>query len=302
MPNEKVTVGEYLERWIAGRRGLRPATLESYRGHVTKYLIPYLGAILLRDLEDHHISAMFTALEENNEAIRRSLETAPRRRRGTYLKANEVAEGARRERRKVIDPASQQRLRATLRKALNDAIKKRLIAGPNPASMVELESGESPPPGAVDRGDRSPLARDGRRARIRDGVAAGAVRRVPGRCGRRSALQPVLDGQSDRNEARRAVRAALAGRRHRHRRMEIKVQLSAGGEEGPTKTKAGRRSVPLDAGLLAMLKGAPDAAGEGPDALGGAVGGQRPGVRQGERRAAGARLREQHVPEDQPGS
>jgi integrase len=37
-------------------------------------------------------------------------------------------------------------------------------------------------------------------------------------------------------------------------RMEVKVQLSAGGEEGPTKTKAGRRSVPLDAGLLAMLK------------------------------------------------
>jgi integrase len=37
-------------------------------------------------------------------------------------------------------------------------------------------------------------------------------------------------------------------------RMEIKVQLSAGGEEVPTKTKAGRRSVPLDAGLLAMLK------------------------------------------------
>jgi integrase len=36
--------------------------------------------------------------------------------------------------------------------------------------------------------------------------------------------------------------------------MEIKVQLPAGGEEGPTKIKAGRRGVPLDAGLLAMLK------------------------------------------------
>jgi integrase len=146
VPNEKVTVAEYLERWIDGRRGLRPKTLESYQGHVTKYLIPYLGAILLRDLEDHHISAMFTAIEERNEAIRRSLETAPRRRRGTYLKVNEVAEGARRELRKVIGPASQQRLRATLRKALTDALRKKLIAGPNPASMVELESGESPPP------------------------------------------------------------------------------------------------------------------------------------------------------------
>jgi hypothetical protein len=108
--------------------------------------VPHLGAILLRDLEDHHISAMFTAIEENNEDIRQSLETAPRRRRGTYLKANEVAEGARRERRKVIGPASQQRLRATLRMALNDAIKKMLISGPNPASIVELESGESQPP------------------------------------------------------------------------------------------------------------------------------------------------------------
>jgi hypothetical protein len=145
VPNDKATVGEYLARWIDGRRGLRPKTLESYRGHVAKYLIPYLGQITLRDLEDHRISAMFKAIEEENEDIRRSLGTMPRRRRGTYLKAMEVADGARREQRKVIGPASQQRLRATLRKALNDAIKKKYIAGPNPASMVELESGESPP-------------------------------------------------------------------------------------------------------------------------------------------------------------
>jgi hypothetical protein len=43
VPNDRATVGEYLERWLEGRRGLRPKTMESYTGHVTKYLVPYLG-------------------------------------------------------------------------------------------------------------------------------------------------------------------------------------------------------------------------------------------------------------------
>jgi hypothetical protein len=90
------------------------------------------------------ISTCVTEVVTQLSAAGRS--SMPRRRRGTYLKAKEVAEGARREMRKVIGPASQQRRRATLRKALNDAIRKKHIAGPNPASMVELESGESPPP------------------------------------------------------------------------------------------------------------------------------------------------------------
>jgi hypothetical protein len=78
VPNDKVTVSEYLDRWITGRKKIRRATRVSYQGHIDNYLTPHLGEIKLRDLASHHIVAMFSALEERNEDIRRSLETAPR--------------------------------------------------------------------------------------------------------------------------------------------------------------------------------------------------------------------------------
>jgi hypothetical protein len=144
--NDRVTVSEYLDRWITGRKKIRRATRVSYQGHIDNYLTPYLGEIKLRDLASHHIVAMFSALEERNADIRRSLETAPRGRRGDVLTAAQRAEGARRERRRVIGAASMQRIRATLRKACTDAMREGLIVGPNPASLVELESGAAPRP------------------------------------------------------------------------------------------------------------------------------------------------------------
>jgi integrase len=178
----------------------------------------------------------------------------PRRRRGTYLKAKEVAEGARREMRKVIGPASQQRRRATLRKALNDAIRKKHIAGPNPASMVELESGESPPPELW-------TAETERHWRETGAVPGSTMVWRPEQCG------AFLDAASGERLYNLYLMASQTGMRRGELcglrwqdvdidtgRMEIKKQLSAGGEEGPTKTKAGRRTVPLDTGLLAMLR------------------------------------------------
>jgi hypothetical protein len=45
MPNDKVTVGEWLDRWIQSRRKIRRATRVSYQGHMNNYLRPHLGEI-----------------------------------------------------------------------------------------------------------------------------------------------------------------------------------------------------------------------------------------------------------------
>src|SRR5690606_25739669 len=38
--NGQITLGEFLESWLAGKNGLRPSTRLSYRGHLHTYLIP----------------------------------------------------------------------------------------------------------------------------------------------------------------------------------------------------------------------------------------------------------------------
>ena len=57
-----VTVGQWLERWLASRTAPRPSTLRGYAAHVRLYLVPYLGQILLADLSAAHVQAMFTAI------------------------------------------------------------------------------------------------------------------------------------------------------------------------------------------------------------------------------------------------
>lgn len=64
------TTGEYLQQWLAGRRGLAEKTMRGYRDHITKYLVPHLGNVPLQGLRTGHVEAMFAALEQRNEQIR----------------------------------------------------------------------------------------------------------------------------------------------------------------------------------------------------------------------------------------
>jgi integrase len=105
------TVGEWLDEWIAAKRRLRPNTARSYAGHVDRYLRPHLGHIPLESLGVGHVAAMFEAI---------------------------TADNAHRDR--PVGPTTMHRIRATLRAALNGAIRQRLL-NVNVASLVEL-----PPP------------------------------------------------------------------------------------------------------------------------------------------------------------
>jgi hypothetical protein len=46
----RLTVAQYLEEWLASKRGLRPSTRQAYRSHLDHYLVPHVGAVKLVDL------------------------------------------------------------------------------------------------------------------------------------------------------------------------------------------------------------------------------------------------------------
>ncbi|WP_157438197.1 reverse transcriptase domain-containing protein [Actinomadura latina] len=126
-----ITVGQWLQTWLAGRKGLRNGTLRSYRTHITTHLNPVVGHIRLDRLRVSDVQAVFDAIDERNEAITRARESGDH-------EARAQVKGAR-----VVGPATMHRIRATLRAALNQAIRERRI-DLNVASLIELPSGRRP--------------------------------------------------------------------------------------------------------------------------------------------------------------
>jgi integrase len=127
-----LTVAEYLNQWLSRRASLSPKTIRGYSDHIRMYLIPHLGAVLLQDLRDHHLEAMYTALRIRNAEIIAGRASADPAVRATF-------KGVR-----PMGPSSMQRLRATIRVALNHAMRRPGLIDHNPASALELESGAPP--------------------------------------------------------------------------------------------------------------------------------------------------------------
>jgi len=101
----RLTVETYLRQWLDGKRALRPSTRKSYQDHLDLYLVPQLGRLRLRDLTGSDIDAMISTIARNGS----------RQKSSTTLR----------------------RIHATLRGALNTAVRRRLIPV-NPALHVEL--------------------------------------------------------------------------------------------------------------------------------------------------------------------
>lgn len=112
LPHEIPTVGEWLSTWLAGRKTLKNGTRRSYATHIRAYLVPYLGHLRLDRLRPEHIDAMLDGIDERNARIR-ALQDSPNARERAQ------AIGLR-----LVGPATIRRVHATLRKALNDAIRK----------------------------------------------------------------------------------------------------------------------------------------------------------------------------------
>ena len=109
-----LTVGDWLAHWLVSRTVTGQLDVRGYAAHVRLYLAPYLGQVLLAELSVAHVQAMFTAIIRQHQAL------------GTPVTA-----------------ATLTRIRATLRAALNAAIRRGLIAE-NPASRAELPRARRP--------------------------------------------------------------------------------------------------------------------------------------------------------------
>jgi integrase len=123
------TVAAWLTEWLTGKPDLAQKTRLSYDGHIRRYLVPHLGQTRLDKLTSWQVEEMFAAIEETNTHIlecRESLEA----------KVRNSVRGQR-----VISLTTKHRIRATLRSALSEAVRRPdLPVSVNIASHVRLPS------------------------------------------------------------------------------------------------------------------------------------------------------------------
>lgn len=62
VPDIDLTVGEYLDRWLAGKRNIRASTHALYASHVKVHLKPALGSIALTRLQPRHVERLVEGL------------------------------------------------------------------------------------------------------------------------------------------------------------------------------------------------------------------------------------------------
>ncbi|WP_269855187.1 tyrosine-type recombinase/integrase [Streptomyces sp. RPT161] len=145
----RLTVGEWLDQWLAAKR-IRKSGVSRYETDIRIHLKPRIGHLRIDRLRVSHLSEMFTAIAEANtvildenaqrQALIDELATVPwkgaenRARRKIMREALDSMPPFRR----VTGAATRQRIRGTLRAALNDAIAQQIITF-NPAAHVELD-------------------------------------------------------------------------------------------------------------------------------------------------------------------
>ena len=126
------TMTEYLTDWLTGI-DVDDNTRRGYESHVRVHLVPHLGPIRCDKLKPRHVRDMFIAIKARNAKI-------------VEAKASDDADvratvrGVR-----PTGPQTCQRIRATLRKAINDGIREGLFVGPNPATLVQVRGDRALP-------------------------------------------------------------------------------------------------------------------------------------------------------------
>jgi integrase len=127
-----ITVAQWLQDFLKRKKKIDATTLRGYQTHVRLYFIPHLGHIRLNRLRVADIADMFEAIEETNDIIRQA------------RASGDPALRAKVRYRRPVGPATMHRIRATLRHALNIAMKHERLIDFNPAAVIELPEASRP--------------------------------------------------------------------------------------------------------------------------------------------------------------
>ena len=164
---EYPTLGPFLLEWLKGKKGVKKNTYRSYESQVRLYLVPHLETIRLDKLTISHLDDMFEAIVEHNEEIVAARASKdPKRREAVKYQ-------------RPVGPSSMQRIRETLRTALNSAIAQQLITY-NAAKWVELPPAQRPKPILWTKGRVEHWRLTREVPEPGDGVDARAARCLPG--------------------------------------------------------------------------------------------------------------------------
>ena len=126
----RITVREYLEQWLEVQAGqVRPTTLVSYRLHVDKYIVPRIGGERLQQLTPVMVDRLYSTLSKEGGQDRHKLKEGEK------------------PKPKPLSATTVRHIGATLHKALNDAVKKKLVPY-NPADAAELPKTQNHADGA----------------------------------------------------------------------------------------------------------------------------------------------------------
>ena len=225
-PEPGVTTGEWLGRWLASRVSLRSSTSRSYAAHARGYLVPYLGTIPLAALSAGDVQAMFIAIARDETALGRP-----------------------------VSAATLHRIHATLRAALNGAVRAGLITV-NAGRWPELPKAARPRPQVWTPALTERWKREGWRPVV-GGVDRRADFRVPPPGARAPAVCLVLPGRAAGPATRRGCRAALErpgpGRQDADRVRAVAATRRSLAT-APPKSDAGRRVIALDKTTINALR------------------------------------------------
>lgn len=121
-PSVKILVGDYLTRWLKGRKDLKPTTRHNYTISVNTYLVPLLGHIELPRLQPEDIADALDTIREWNDLLAQGRPV--------------------RKFQRHVGPVAMARVLTPLQAALRDAMKSRLVEF-NAAKLVSMESSPS---------------------------------------------------------------------------------------------------------------------------------------------------------------
>ncbi|MGI5204741.1 tyrosine-type recombinase/integrase [Spirillospora sp. CA-108201] len=180
-----LTVAEWLGRWLANHPGAA-STVAGYADHVERYLEPLLGDLLVAEVSVGQVERMLATIAPDYE-----------------------------QKGRPVTAATLHRIRATLRAALNAALRAGVIEE-NPGVAGGASIGAAAACGGVDCGSGRAVAAEGG-APERGGVDGRADRPVPQRHPKPSAVRRLPPHRAARAAARRGGRITLVRGRPRRR-------------------------------------------------------------------------------------